>query len=932
MRNAVHMAGAWAVGVLVSLLVGGCPTNQGGGDVIAGGTGDTGQIRNEASVRVLTPAATLSITGGTQVEVNWQAFGTTRFAVLDVFFDVDRNAANGNEIVALGNRPLTETSALLDTTRLLRGTYSIGVRVKEAGAVVAFGYAPGQVVIDQRPSFRFTTDDVRESTISDRSNRIVLTFNVQWEFSDPDSTNTVRVYLDPDRGEDVNANAALGVNGNEILLYTSAKAPDADDITRDGFTFDLPPASFPPGRYRILAIVSDGNTSIPFYAPGVVTLRSRLAGYIDLRDLDNPSTEIRGAIFEGFNPRDNAGSFVAPAGDLDNDGFGDFMVVSQFGKPRYQLNIQRTGLGEAYLIYGRRQPFSGVNNLNSTGTLFRGEIFGGPTEVADPIRPTRGITAFTVLADWDGDNRQEFAFGLPFVDNLAEGSLDTPGYFRSGSAVVVANSVLGTYFGQNYFPIGQFGVFDVPGPSAECCGHGFEGPKAPPAPFGVTLTYLCYGLIVPPTRYGCRISTNYFGDQCADSLAAHPFFGATLQNALIISVPGRDPGVSCRVGSRPGAGQVSVYFPQFGFSLWDVADITIPLQGPYVYSLDDRTLPPRSPAGYYVRHPPEDCPTTTSIYTPFGANTARFYGEFAGAAVGNAASAGDINADGLPDILVGSPRNAGGRGSCYIVLGRIPELMQGTEIDMTELGLPMNSFPPPPPRVFDGIRVVGALGDRLGQSQDAAGDFNNDGLGDVVIGSPLSNGRQGGVAVFFGSRTAINLTENEIPFDEIPSRGLGVIFRGEQPGDLAGARVAGVGDIDGDGNSDILIAAPNRSVRLDIDLDGSVDIDRTECGVVYLVYGSPRFAQMATPGNPTGVFDLSYCGTEHLPGVVFIGRHSVDYLGAGLGLQGDRTRGIGRAGDIDGDGFGDVLIGSASASPRNRAQAGEVYLLYGRGD
>ena len=244
-------------------------------------------------------------------------------------------------------------------------------------------------------------------------------------------------------------------------------------------------------------------------------------------------------------------------------------------------------------------------------------------------------------------------------------------------------------------------------------------------------------------------------------------------------------------------------------------------------------------------------------------------------------------------------------------------------MQLEELALPMNGPDSSQERIFNGIRVVGSPNERLGQSQDDAGDFNNDGLADVLIGSPLLNSRQGGAAVFFGSRDAINLTQEEIPFTELPERGLGVIFVGEEYGDLAGARVATAGDVNGDGNDDILIAAPNRSVRLDGDLDGTVEIDRTECGVVYLIYGSPDL---------TGTISLSLIGTEQLPGAVFIGRNSQDQLGAGLGEHGDRSFGIASGGDVNGDGFGDILLGSVTASPRDCARAGEAYLLYGAGD
>lgn len=915
MKTAMRTVLVLGVALVVGTQVGGCPSGV-GGSLIEGSPGSSSQIRDEASVDVLTPASNLSITGGTQVEVNWQAFATTQFAVLDVFVDVDQDPDNDNEILAFTNLPLGESTALLDTTDLARGTYFVGVRLEEVGELVAHGYAPGTITIDQRAALVFTSP--RGNFDYDRTERITPQFNVAWTLADPDSTNTVEIYLDPDQQ----------ANGNEILLYTSNAQGG------DSFTFDLPTAAFEAGTYRILAVVSNGQTAVPFYAPGSIRLRARLAGYIDLRDIELPNHTASGAIFEGFNPRDNAGSLVASTGDIDLDGFGDIMIVAQFGKPSYDTNIQRTGIGEAYLVYGRQRRFSGVNNLNSTGTLYRGDIFMGIPEVDDPVRPTRGVTSFAVLSDWDRDGVREFAWGIPFVDSRPVGNrLEAYGSFRTGGVVISAGHVLRNFAGRQVLSLADMGTEPFEGPTdAECC-EGFYGPHAP----SNSCTYFHRHLFAVAVgeasiQYGARIWTNDFGDQCGQTVDSYDFDG------LLISVPNRDPGV---IGgpTAAGAGVVSLYYSSAdgGFFLWDRANNDLPHGGPYHYVLDDirlieaisstgSILRPASP-GYFVD--PDDaraddvCEIAIDFQTPRASETARFYGGFEGAGIGGATTVRDFNADGLMDILLGSPLSNEGAGSCFIILGRLPRMVQGNAVSVEEFGLPMNANDPQSQRVFDGIRVVGAPGDRLGQSQADAGDFNNDGISDVLIGSPQINNRRGGAGVFFGSREVINLTEEEIPFAELPDRGLGVIFEGEEEGDLAGARVCNAGDVDGDGNTDIMIAAPERSVRLDIDLDGSLEIDRTNCGVVYLIYGSPDLQ---------GTLSLADVGTEALRGVVFIGRDSADVLGAGTGEQGDRSRGIASAGDVDGDGFDDLLLGSVKASPRDRAAAGETYLIYGVGE
>ena len=950
-RNRHWIAGL--LGLAALGLLGGCPTSS---EFIAGGTGDRAGLGNQASVQVISPISDLAITGGTAVEVNWAAVATTNFSELLIIFDLDETPDNGNETVMEENIALTESTAVIDTTNLEGGTYNVGVVLFERNALAAFDYAPGRITINQRTQFFFsrvvclTEDTVSppDNFLFDRTERLTPQFFVEWTLNDPDSTVHTRIFLDPDDA----------ANGNEFLLRES------DEQTTDSFTFDLPTALFEPGVYRFLAIVSDGIGTAEFYSPSSIRLRSRLAGVVDLRDMHLPESGISGAVFEGFNPRDNLGSFVSSTRDLDVDGFEDFVMLAQFGKPGYFINAQRGGVGEAYIVHGRADRFSGVINVNSIGALFRGWVYEGVPEVVDPLRPSRGVTSFAVLSDWDLDGVREFAFGMPFTDSLPVSLLDSTGYFRTGGVVVASSSSLRPDLG---FPgsnpvyvlgLGEFGTMPheplEPDPPPPPCVEGFIGPKAPAGSFGGQATYYHRHLadfVGTPNAgsivLGCRLSSNGVGDQFGESISAYEY------DSIIISSPNTDPGIgTIRGPSLPGAGVIYVFYNATFVGNWPwsnvqapagndafnyagmpemVAADLIPHGGPYHYiiadaRMDTTSLLPASP-GYYVD--PDDstdpCERTSSALAPRIEQTVRIWGQFAGGRLSNAKGIGDFNSDGIRDLVVGVPLSNEGDGALYVVLGRFRNLVIGGELPVEELGLPMNApNDPEDARVFDGIRIVGAPGTRLGSAQDRAGDFNGDGLGDVLVGSPLLNNRRGGAAVFFGSRTVINLTQEEIPFLEIPERELGVVFVGETEGDLAGACVAAAGDVDGDGLGDILIAAPDRSVRLDVDLDGVLEIDRTECGVVYLIYGSSNLGGR--------MIELANIGTAELPGAVFIGRNSGDHLGAGLGEQGDRSVGIASAGDVDGDARTDLLMSSVFAAPRDRSRAGEVYLIYGAGD
>jgi hypothetical protein len=319
-----------------------------------------------------------------------------------------------------------------------------------------------------------------------------------------------------------------------------------------------------------------------------------------------------------------------------------------------------------------------------------------------------------------------------------------------------------------------------------------------------------------------------------------------------------------------------------------------------------------------------------SNYTPYPTDTAGYHvdrtpqivGPHEDAHISFVRGLGDVNDDGVADFAVGSeliedpnPANPVVVGAIYIVFSRPP----GNEGDYLLENL---ALAPTAPKRLRGLMLKGAGGEALARTFDHAGDFNGDGIADVVVGNDAAVGNTGEAIVVLGAAT---LTSPQYGWtvDGIVAAGKAIRFSGANPGDLTGANVTGVGDMDGDGIDDILISAPGAA-----NANGDAN-----AGAVYLVYGSPLLA---------GEYDLADIGTVDLPGVKFYGRAAGDQLGGGTKLISDtdpagsdttaRSRGVAKLGDIDGDGHDDIAISAMLADPQERQDAGEVYVIYGRGD
>ena len=266
--------------------------------------------------------------------------------------------------------------------------------------------------------------------------------------------------------------------------------------------------------------------------------------------------------------------------------------------------------------------------------------------------------------------------------------------------------------------------------------------------------------------------------------------------------------------------------------------------------------------------------------------------DFSGVSV---SSAGDVNGDGYDDLIIGArradPNGDSDAGETYIVYGgaRAP----GTEgvLDLSMLN-GTNGF------ILTGIDA----GDRSGWSVSSAGDVNGDGYDDLIIGAryadPNGNNQAGETYVVYGGARAPG-SDGVLDLSELDGSN-GFILNGIDRGDQSGISVSSAGDVNGDGYDDLIIGARNADPNGD-----------SYAGETYIVYGGAR-----APGTG-GRFNLSTLdGTN---GFILNGIDAYDYSGSS----------VSSAGDVNGDGYDDLIIGAWGGDPNGNNSAGETYIIYG---
>ena len=260
--------------------------------------------------------------------------------------------------------------------------------------------------------------------------------------------------------------------------------------------------------------------------------------------------------------------------------------------------------------------------------------------------------------------------------------------------------------------------------------------------------------------------------------------------------------------------------------------------------------------------------------------------------------AGDVNGDGYDDLIVtalgGDPGGRSEAGETYLVYG-------GASAPGTDGVLELSTLDGSNGFTLNGIDAE----DRSGTSVSLAGDVNGDGYDDLIIGAywadPDGQSRAGESYVVYGGASAPG-TDGVLELSTLDGAN-GFILTGIDVNDYSGSSVSSAGDVNGDGYDDLIIGA------LWADPDGN-----SAAGETYVVYGGAN-----APGTD-GVLELSTLeGSDGSNGFVLNG---ID--------AGDRSGGsVSSAGDVNGDGYDDLIIGAGRADPGGNSNAGETYLVYG---
>ena len=258
-------------------------------------------------------------------------------------------------------------------------------------------------------------------------------------------------------------------------------------------------------------------------------------------------------------------------------------------------------------------------------------------------------------------------------------------------------------------------------------------------------------------------------------------------------------------------------------------------------------------------------------------------------------SAGDMNGDGFDDVIVGAPGEIGSSGTSYVLFGKAGGFAASFELSALRGGDGTQGF------AINGEE----FNDKLGYSVSSAGDLNGDGYADIIVGAPGGNGVLNDTSagafsyVIFGKASGFP-GSIELAGISFGDGSKGIAFGGDTATG-SGPSVSSAGDVNGDGFDDVIIGYPQDEGDLP--------------GVSYVVFGK------------AGGF-APYSSLELIRGGGGINGFAID----GERKQDQSGFSVASAGDMNGDGINDLIIGAnfGDGPGDTRDAAGDSYVVFGR--